>query len=182
MAASQTEPSCVSPSPISDVDAEVAAVRAGGESHAQPRRQAVAQRAGRHVHAGRSCADRVALEPAVQPAEGAIAPRPGSSPASARAAYRAGAGVALGEDKAVAVGPAGAGGVEAHHAKVERRHDVGGGERTARVARAAAGIMRITSQRIVTAIASSCSTVIGIHVVCIETPQNGLTRRVEGCI
>ncbi len=43
------------------------------------------------------------------------------------------AGVALGEDKAIPVGPVRAGGIDAHHAKIERGEDVGRGQGAAGV-------------------------------------------------
>ena len=115
------------------VDVEVLPQVLGALGHPGGGGEALAQRAGGHVHAGDGVHVGVPLE------EGVDVPQPGQLLHREVAPQRQGGvepggGVALGEDEPVPVLPAGGLGVDAHFLEVEIGKDVGGGQAAAGMA------------------------------------------------
>ena len=115
-----------------DVNPAVAAVQAGRQGQAVGDGQALAQGAGGDLHARRAGGVGMALQDAAELAQGGEL-LPGEITQAGEHGIEGRGAVALGEDEAVPVGPAGIAGPDAHLGEEQGHQDVGGRQRPAQV-------------------------------------------------
>ena len=111
------------------VDVIVLPLGPARQSHAGGDGDAVAQRAGGHVHAHSAVHRGVALEGAAQLAQIEVLHLGLEVAPLVEGGIVDGTGVALGDDEPIAVFPVRLGGIQAHLLEEEDRHDIGDGER-----------------------------------------------------